>query len=114
MVSGSKQIDDARIDNEGSFSSYTIGFVLSIALTLLAYFLVVNHVLVGEWLVISVMGLAILQALVQLLFFLHLGAESQPRWGFYTFIFMVVILVIIVVGSLWVMSNLDYRMMPAM
>jgi cytochrome o ubiquinol oxidase operon protein cyoD len=48
--------------------------------------------------------------MVQLVFFLHLGGEGKPRWRLTAFLFMLLVLVILVFGSLWIMYNLDYHM----
>lgn len=96
----------------GSYVSYTIGFLLSIALTLAAYFLVVDKLLAGSALVAAIMGLAVAQLFVQLVFFLHLGRESKPRWNLMVFGFAVLVVAIVVLGSIWIMENLDYNMMP--
>lgn len=90
---------------------YTIGFVASLLLTLGAYFLVVGHYASGTTLLLALGVLAIVQMIVQLNYFLHLGAEARPRYRLASFLFMALILVIIVVGSIWVMSHLDYNMM---
>ncbi len=95
----------------GSLKTYTIGFALSIALTLAAYFAVVNQLLTGQNLIIAIITLAIVQLIVQLFFFLHLGSESKPRWNLTVFVFMLIVLVILVFGSLWIMHNLDHNMM---
>lgn len=94
-----------------SMKSYVTGFVLSVAVTLLAYAAVVNHWFAGILLVAVIMGLAVIQLVVQLVFFLHLGRESKPRWNLITFSFMLLVLIIIVGGSLWIMANLNYNMM---
>jgi len=96
----------------GSITSYIIGFVLSVALTLGAYYLVVNHVLDGTKLLATIVGLAIAQLIVQLIFFLHMNKEAKPRWNLMVFSFMVLVVFIVVIGSIWVMYNLDYNMMP--
>lgn len=97
---------------QGNLVSYIVGFILSIILTLSAYFLVVNKLLSGNTLVGAIVFLAVLQLLVQLVFFLHLGRESGPRWNLFMFLSMLLIVAIVVVGSLWIMHNLDYHMMP--
>lgn len=94
----------------GSYGAYITGFVLSIVLTLAAYFLIVNHWLLGLGALLFVAVLAILQLLVQLLFFLHLGEERGPRWNLMTFLFAGMVVVIVVIGSLWIMYNLNYNM----
>jgi cytochrome o ubiquinol oxidase operon protein cyoD len=97
--------------NHGSLQLYVTGFVLSISLTIMAYLMVTNHTL-GKWaLVFAIATLAFIQFLVQLVFFLHLGAEAKPRWKLGVFAFMALIAMILVIGSLWIMNNLNYRMM---
>src|SRR5664279_1324755 len=92
----------------GSSWSYVVGFVLSLLLTVTAYMTVVNHVFVGWQLVMAIVVLALAQLLAQLIFFLHLGRESKPRWNLVVFLFMLMIVVILVGGSLWIMNNLNY------
>ena len=94
-----------------SITSYIIGFVLAVILTLLAYFIVVNHLLSGFTLLATLMGLAAVQLLVQLVFFLHLGQDKKSRFNVASFYFMLMVLGILVIGSLWIMSNLNYNMM---
>lgn len=91
----------------GTLRSYTVGFILSVALTFGAYYVVVHH-LVPNAAVPFLIGLAMLQLLVQLLFFLHLGREASPRWNTLAFLFSFTIVAILVVGSLWIMYHLDY------
>ena len=103
--------------NHGSVATYTIGFTLSLGLTLAAYILVTQHVRSGHTayshdnLTIAVMVFAILQLFVQLLFFLHLGSEAKPKWNVVTFLFMLLVVLIVGIGSIWIMHNLDYNMM---
>lgn len=98
--------------SHGNFITYTIGFALSVGLTLAAYYVVVNDVFARRELVAAIVGLAVAQLLVQLFFFLHLGKESKPRWNLIVFMFMLMVVGIVVIGSLWIMDNLDYNMMP--
>jgi len=95
--------------DEVRFKSYIIGFVLSIIVTLLAYVFVVNHVWPKETLIYVVLALAIIQLTVQAVFFLHIGRGSH--WKLVTFVFALMVVVIVVGGSLWIMNNLDYNMM---
>jgi len=97
---------------QGSAQSYTIGFILSVILTLIPFAIVVKGLLSGWLLVGMLVAFAIGQLLVQLVFFLHLGKGSGSRWNIIMFLFMAMVVIIIVVGSLWIMANLDYNMMP--
>ncbi len=95
----------------GSLKSYLLGLSLSIVLTLAAYFLVVEQLLTGWVLDISVALLAVAQALAQLFLFVQLNREARPRWNLMLFLFMLLVITIIVVGSLWIMNNLKYNLM---
>lgn len=99
----------------GSFTSYTLGFVLSILLTVGAYLLVTHHVFMTWTLVAAVSGLAFIQLLVQLILFLHLDQEQKPRWNLLVFGFMLMIIFIVVVGTIWIMNNINYhhQMVPS-
>ena len=94
----------------GSVSSYVIGFILSIALTLAAYFTVSEDLLSGWVLAFILIVLAFVQLMVQLFLFLHLGREPRPKWNLQMFLFAVLVVGILVIGSMWIMSNLDYNM----
>lgn len=98
-------------ESYGSLKSYIIGFVLSLLLTFIAFFLVTEKWLTTWHTTLILSALAIVQAFVQLVFFLHLGQEKSPYWNLQTFLFMLGVLAIIVLGSLWIMYNLDYHMM---
>lgn len=104
-------LDSKKDIEHGTHKLYLLGFLASILFTLGAYFLVVKNLLSGWALgaIITVFGLA--QAFIQLLLFLHLGKEPKPRWNLVVFFFTLLVVVILVVGSLWIMYNLDYRMM---
>lgn len=93
-----------------SLRSYIIGFVTSIALTLGAYALVVSDALARAETLTVIVVLALLQIAVQLVCFLHLGAETD-RWRGATFGFAALMTAIVIGGSLWIMSNLNERMM---
>lgn len=95
-----------------SFIQYTVGFVLSVFLTLTAYVAAVNKFLIGWDLVIFLVVLAIVQLIVQLMLFLHLGDERRPRWNLMAFLFMALMVLVIGIGSIWIMHNMNYRMMP--
>ncbi|TXH60333.1 MAG: cytochrome o ubiquinol oxidase subunit IV [Bacteroidia bacterium] len=95
----------------GGLGLYLVGFILSIVFTLIPYIVVKDHLLSGVFPIIIVVLSAILQLLVQLIFFLHLSLAPNQRWNLLTFVFTLLILGILVIGSLWIMYNLDYNMM---
>lgn len=95
---------------------YIIGFVSSIVLTIIAFGIVslhleTHHEIPSHEIIVPVLlGLAVVQLFVQIIFFLHLGKESKPRLNLMAFLFMLLVVVIVVFGSLWIMQNLDYNM----
>lgn len=92
-----------------TIAKYSVGFLLSLILTLAAYLFVTGgfH---SPWLLGTLAALALVQMVVQLVFFLHLGDETGPRYKLLSFIFMAGTLIIIVIGSLWIMRNMNYNM----
>jgi len=96
-----------------SLKRYLIGFILSLYLTSLAYILAVRHNLTMYWLGGTVLGLALLQFVIQLICFLHLGTETKPRWKLAVFWLMILVVGILIIGSLWIMAGLNYRMSPS-
>lgn len=91
---------------------YILGFGLSLVTTLTAYVLVVHQVLSGWNLAYVIVGLALAQVVIQLLCFLHIGHEREPRWNLLLLDFAVIIVVIVVIGTLWIMQHLNYHMSP--
>lgn len=109
----SKHIVSGHNTENGTFRSYVTGYSLSIIFTITAYLLVVHKKFSTGMIVALIIGLALIQFLIQLIFFLHLGKETKPRWKLFVFIFMIVVVLILVIGSLWIMNNLNTRMTPS-
>lgn len=88
---------------------YITGFVLSLALTLTAYSLVVQHSLPRTQALLVLALLALVQCGVQLVCFLHL-TERSMRDRLYIFLGTAFVVCILVAGSLWIMLTLNGRM----
>lgn len=109
-----QQIIHGSYDTEqGSLAGYIAGFVISLAFTLAAYFLAVNHALNKDALVALLALFALCQFFTQVILFLHLGQDRKPRYKQVVFYFMIGFVLIVVVGSLWIMSHLNHRMMAS-
>jgi cytochrome o ubiquinol oxidase subunit IV len=98
----------------GTFKAYMMGFFASLLLTGASFLLVYTRLLPKEILPPTLICLALIQALFQLRFFLHVGQEAKPRWEMLTLYFTVLVLLIVALGSLWIMYDLNLRMMPEM
>ena len=101
----------ADAPEKGSYLAYISGFAGSLLFTISAYLLVTHHVFSKWHLVIALLALAVAQLVVQLVCFLHLGREKRPYWNLVVFIFMGGVVLIVALGSLWIMYSLNHRMM---
>ncbi|MGU3539392.1 cytochrome o ubiquinol oxidase subunit IV [Methylobacterium sp. A54F] len=97
----------------GTFRSYMTGFVLSVILTAIPFWLVMADVL-GDARITSlvIMGFAVVQIFVHMIYFLHMNTKSEGGWTFLALIFTLTLVVITLIGSLWVMYHLNANMMP--
>ena len=95
----------------GSFKSYAVGFALSIVLTAIAFGLVMSDAVSGRIASPGIVMAAVAQMLVHMHYFLHLDTSSAARWNLLALLFTLLIIIIFVGGSLWIMANLNYRMM---
>jgi cytochrome o ubiquinol oxidase operon protein cyoD len=99
--------------SHGTFSSYMLGFVLSVVLTAIPFWLVMSGVLPSKQITaLIIMAFAVVQIVVHMIYFLHMNTKSENGWTMMALIFTIVMVVIALSGSLWVMSHLNSNMMP--
>lgn len=99
----------------GSLKGYLTGFFLSVVLTAIPFWLVMAHVFADSRVTaLAVMGLAFIQIIVHMIYFLHMNTRSEGGWTMMALIFTLILVVITLSGSLWVMYHLNTNMMPAM
>lgn len=91
-------------ESHGSLKSYVIGFILSLVLTAIPLIVVLNDMLEGTAATILLLGTAILQFVVQLIYFMHLKEEGKPRYNLMVLILGIIIVFTIVAGSIWIMT----------
>jgi|SRR6185437_4565615 len=100
-----------------TLKTYTLGYALSIALTLLAFGGFILHQQTGHVfpshleLYVGFTVLAVAQLLVQLYFFLHAGKGQNRHWNLGLLAFTFFIITVLVVGTLWIMHNLKENAM---
>ena len=92
-------------------ASYAIGGGSALLLTLSAFVLVMTHAVSGTFGGVIILCFAAAQAIVQLYCFLHLGEEKKPYWKNFSFLFTIITVLIIIGGSVWVVSRMNYHMM---
>jgi cytochrome o ubiquinol oxidase subunit IV len=102
----------ANADAHASLNAYLTGFILSLVLTALSFGAVMIDLLPRELMLPAITFLAVVQLLVQLLFFLHLGTAPEQRNNTVIFLLTTLLIATVVGGSLWVMHNANVNMMP--
>jgi cytochrome o ubiquinol oxidase subunit IV len=99
----------------GSMKGYLTGFGLSVLLTVVPFWLVMSGASPGAGVTgLMISGLAIVQIIVHIVFFLHMSPRSEGGWNIMAMAFTVIIVVIAVSGSVWIMHHLNTNMMPDM
>ncbi len=91
------------------------GFIASLILTLVAYFIILNPGFFNfdiKTAIIIIFTLALIQSLIQLIFFINVWKEEGPLWNLGIFISTVSIIFIVIFFSIWIMNHLNYNMMP--
>ena len=96
--------------SHGNIKQYSIGFILSVILTIIPFGMVMSG-MTGGAVVATIAITAVAQVLVQLVFFLHMNSSSEQRWNVIALAFTALLVFIFVGGTVWVMYTLNLRMM---
>jgi cytochrome o ubiquinol oxidase operon protein cyoD len=101
--------------HEGSLKSYLTGFVLAAILTVIPFWLVMDHVIDDRMaLILVILVLAAVQILVHIFFFLHLSPRAEGGWNLLSLLFAAVLVVIVLGASIWSLYQENANMMPGM
>lgn len=107
--------DHAAEMPHGTRRSYMTGFVLAVILTFIPFALVMAGGFASARLTaFVVLAFAILQIVVHMIYFLHMNLKSEGGWRFISLVFTMIVLIIALVGTMWVMHNMNSYMMPGM
>ena len=97
----------------GTLKEYLTGFILSVILTAIPFYLLMGDV---SWskttIAFVVMAFAAVQMVVHMIYFLHMTPKSEDGWTLTSLVFTLILVVITLAGSLWVMYHMDNNMMP--
>lgn len=96
----------------GTLRDYVIGFVLSVILTAIPFWLVMTKPFATSLIAVSIMALAAAQMIVHMIFFLHMKPKNEDGWSLTALVFTIILVVIMMSGSMWVMTHLNANMMP--
>ncbi|CAM5477976.1 hypothetical protein MAUB1S_08017 [Mycolicibacterium aubagnense] len=108
---------DTHDDGHGhaSLKGYLTGFVLSVILTAIPFWLVMTGAIENKQAAaIVIMVFAVVQIVVHMIYFLHMNSSSEGGWSMLAMMFTIIVVVIVLTGSLWVMYHLNTNMMPGL
>jgi len=97
-----------------TFKGYMTGFVLSVILTAIPFWIVMAKVFdTSSTTALVVLAFAVVQIVVHMIYFLHMNTKAEGGWSMLALVFTLVLVVITLSGSIWVMYHLNNNMMPA-
>ena len=106
---------DEDIGPHATLGGYLTGFVLSVFLTAIPFWLVMGEVFEkSSTTAIVILLIGAVQIVVHMIFFLHMNAKSEGGRNMLSLMFTLTLVVITLTGSLWVMFHLNSNMMPSM
>lgn len=91
---------------------YLTGFVLSVLLTAIPFWLVMAGPAAKPLTVALLVGFAVAQIIVHMVCFLHMTTRAEEGWSLTALVFTLIVVVITLAGSVWVMYHLNANMMP--
>jgi len=91
---------------------YVVGLGLAILLTATSFFIAGTDLVWTPSIPVALVVLAIAQMGVHLVFFLHITTGADNTNNVMALAFGVLIVVLLLGGSLWIMTNLNHNMMP--
>ena len=98
-------------DKSSGLPVYTIGLLLAVILTAASFWVANTSMLWAHGIPIGLVVLAIAQMGVHLVFFLHITTAPDNTNNVLALAFGVFIVILVVAGSLWIMTNLNENMM---
>jgi cytochrome o ubiquinol oxidase subunit IV len=101
-----------QTDATGSVAIYTAGLVLALLLTAASFIVARTGLLWGPGIPVGLAVLAIAQMGVHLVFFLHMSSGPDNTNNVLALAFGVLIVILVVGGSIFIMTHLNGNMMP--
>lgn len=95
----------------GSVGEYIVGLILSFALTAIPFWMVMEGDFERSTTIATILFCAVAQVFVQLIFFLHMNTSSEQWWNVISAVFAVTLVGILIIGSIWVMQNMNHNML---
>lgn len=112
VVPGGYEVVPGGYSVREGIQTYTIGLVLAAFLTVMSFLVVRTSLIWGPGIPVMLAMLAIAQMGVHLVFFLHMTTAPDNTNNVLALAFGVLIVMLVIVGSLWIMDHLNSRLMP--
>jgi len=109
---GADSAPQAQQSTRADASIYSIGLALAVLLTATSFWVANTSLLWPPGVGLGLAVLAIAQMGVHLVFFLHITTGPDNTNNVLALAFGVLIVSLVVIGSLWIMTNLNDNMMP--
>ncbi|CAL4323184.1 Cytochrome bo(3) ubiquinol oxidase subunit 4 [Buchnera aphidicola (Chaitophorus sp. 3695)] len=87
---------------------YILVFILSLILSIFPFYIVIYNIFSKNYLYFFITLCCFIQVLMHILFFLHLDDFNKNYWNFFSIIFTLTIVSIILTGSIWIMRNINH------
>ena len=94
-----------------NYLSYTVGLGLAVLLTIASFVVAQTNLLWPPGIAVGLIVLAFAQIGVHLVFFLHIGTGPDHTNNVVALAFGVLIVFLVIVGSVWIINNLNWNMM---
>ncbi|WP_067220477.1 cytochrome o ubiquinol oxidase subunit IV [Marinomonas gallaica] len=105
------QHDHDAHSHGSSVSSYVVGFVLSVILTVIPFWAVMTGAFDRATLFAVIVVTAVVQIVVHLKYFLHLNFTKEGKIDTLSFIFTAIVIVMVVALSIWIIYESVLMMM---
>ena len=92
--------------------SYLAGLAFAVGLTIASFWAAQTHLIYGPGVSAALVALAIAQMGIHLVFFLHITTAPDNTNNVLAVGFGIVIVFLVVVGSLWIMANMNHMSVP--
>ncbi len=111
MTRKHKIVEQPGASARRELSSYIYGLGISVILTCISFAVAVFVGLPRVWLHALLGMLALVQITVQFRCFLHIDLSRSKREDLQLILFTALLILIMVGGTMWILTNLDTRMM---
>lgn len=107
---GEEQIHNMTMGQ--ALTAYGVGLALAVLLTAVSFYISGSDLVWRPSIPVALVVLAIAQMGVHIVFFLHITTGPENTNNVMALAFGVLVVLLIVAGSVWIMSHMNHNMMP--